>query len=198
MRHISQTIRNMRDIDEGKGVVSFYFSDFGSVDSHGRKMSPTAFNRTIKNNFNRIQHLQNHDPNRIAGRILDLNTDSKGAYAVSKLSKSSTGADLKILYDEGIINEHSFAFRIINSHDENGIEIVDEAQIWEVSSVTWGANEHTPMISLNELSDMLKEDKMSQEVLEKLNEIASLLPAIKHQDSKESLDNLKHYINNFK
>ena len=103
---------NARDIDSKKGIVSFYFADFNSVDSHGRRMNKNAFNRTFNNNFKRFAHLLNHDPNIIIGKPMEVNTDEKGAYMVSQLSKSSHGRDALVQYEEGIYNEHSFGFLI--------------------------------------------------------------------------------------
>ncbi len=98
----SNLILNARDIDNKKGVVSFYFANFEKPDRHKRLMEPNAFNRTFKNNMNRIRHYKNHNMDIVLGKVLELNSDSKGAYAVSKLSKSDEGRDILIQYEEGL------------------------------------------------------------------------------------------------
>jgi HK97 family phage prohead protease len=186
----SNLILNARDVDNKKGIVSFYFADFNSVDSQGRLMDRNAFNRTVKNNFQRFAHLLNHDTNLMIGKPLEVGTDNKGAFMVSQLSKNSAGRDALIMYEEGIITEHSFGFRIVNSVQEGKVEIVNELQMFEASSVTWGSNPATPTISLNSSQeDLFKEmrqllertNKNNKELLEVLNSIKSRLPATEEQ-----------------
>jgi HK97 family phage prohead protease len=183
------TIRkNARDIDAKKGIVSFYFADFNSIDSNGRKMHRNAFNRTIKNNKDRIVHLLNHDPNVIIGKPMEIATDLKGAFMVSQLSKNTAGRDALILYEEGVYNEHSFGFEILKSKDEGKFELVDEVRMWEASTVTWGANPNTPTISLNQAESLIKEGRLSDEILNKLDELLARLPAEQHQAPPEVSD----------
>ncbi len=190
---------NARDIDDKLGIVSFYFADFNSNDSHGRRMSKNAFNRTFKNNFKRFAHLLNHNPNSILGKPLEVGSDSKGAFMVSKLSKNSFGSDALILYNEGIYNEHSFGFQIVKSEMDKNIEIVNELKMFEASTVTWGANEHTPTISVNQIDDLLRNSKLSDEILIKLDQLIARLPAEQHQSPQEinKFDGLTDFIKNY-
>ncbi len=190
----TNAVGRIEEIDAQKGIVKFRWADFNSIDSQNRRMSPKAFNRTIKNNFKRIKHLQNHNPDRMIGKILELYTDDKGAVAVSQLSKNTAGQDMLMLYNEGIMSEHSFAFNILKSHDEDGVEVVDEARVWEVSSVTWGSNENTPTLNVN--SEQLNNIK----ILNKLDEIALALSE-KNSNSQASDTNVKEtleYIKQYK
>ena len=187
----TNAVRKVEDFDEKKGIVKFRWADFNSVDDQNRRMGPTSMNRTIKNNFKRIRHLQNHNPNLIVGKVLELYTDKDGAVAVSQLSKNTAGHDMLTLYDEGIMTEHSFAFNILNSHDENGVEVVDEARVWEVSSVTWGSNENTPTLTLNSNNNDL--------ILTKLEEIARTLSEKNSSPPTDSeVKNTINFIQNYK
>ena len=176
----SNLILNARDIDAKKGIVSFYFADFDSVDSQGRRMDKNSLNRTIKNNSKRFAHLLNHDTNLMIGKPLEVGTDSKGAFMVSQLSKNSHGKDALIMYEEGIITEHSFGFRIVDSVTEGKVEIVNELQMFEASSVTWGSNPNTPTISLNSHQTELVKELQAMAAVN--NELLALL---KNQDKKE-------------
>jgi HK97 family phage prohead protease len=202
----SNLILNAKDIDAKKGIVSFYFADFNSVDSQHRRMDKSSFNRTINNNKQRFAHLLNHDTNLMIGKPLEVGVDSKGAFMVSQLSKNTAGRDALIMYEEGIITEHSFGFRIVDSVQDGKVEIVNELQMYEASSVTWGSNPNTPTISINshqgdlvkeiqamaavnsELLDLLRnQDK--KEIITILNDISSRLPDSKeHQASKTKSD----------
>ncbi len=176
----SNLIKNARDIDTKKGIVSFYFADFNSVDAHGRRMDKNAFSRTIKNNFKRFAHLLNHDTNLMIGKPVEVGTDDKGAYMISQLSKNTAGKDALIMYEEGIISEHSFGFRIVDSVQDGKVEVVNELQMFEASSVTWGANELTPTISLNN-----NQEELIKEIQAMAAVNTELLTLLKNQDTKE-------------
>ena len=194
----STLTKNARDIDQKKGIISFYFADFNSVDSHGRRMSRNAFNRTFKNNFQRMVHLFNHDPNTIIGKPLEIGKDENGAFMVSQLMPTEKGREVLTLYENAVLNEHSFGFVIKDSIKDGKIEIVNELQMFEASTVTWGANENTPVIGLNSYeTKMLKIEKDIEEIK---NAIMALGPAQKHSDPQTSdidINNLINEIENF-
>ncbi len=203
----SNLLLNAKDIDEKKGIVSFYFADFNSTDTHGRRMDKKAFNRTFNNNFKRFKHLLNHNPNIIIGKPLEVGTDAKGAFMVSQLSKSSYGQDALIQYNEGIYNEHSFGFIIKDSQKDGKVEVVNELQMFEASTVTFGANEATPMISLNTIEDKIKAIEMTvglnESILNKLDALLARLPALaqsRHQappDVEEEFNEVINFLNNY-
>lgn len=183
----STLTKNARDIDSKKGIVSFYFADFNSVDSHGRRMHKNAFNRTFNNNFKRMVHLFNHDPNTIIGKPMEVGTDVKGAFMVSQLMPTEKGKETLTLYEQGVLNEHSFGFVIKQSAEDGEVEVVNELQMFEASTVTWGANENTPVISLNQYEDRIKilEDIASNNA-DMFKAIMARLPAEQHQASQKS------------
>lgn len=171
----SGIVLNAKDFDEKKGIVSFYFADFNSVDSHGRRMGEKSFNRTIKNNAEKMYHLFGHDPNQVIGKPLELGTDDKGAYMTSKLLNTPRGQEVLEGYREGIYNQHSFKAYIINSHDEDNVEVVDELQMVEASTVLEAANVNTPTIAVNQLDELLKNQNINNEILTKIDLIMNAL-----------------------
>ncbi len=136
-------------------------------------------------------HLLNHNPNIILGKPQEVGTDDKGAWMVSKLSQATVGRDALIQYAEKIYNEHSFMFRIVKSHFNGDIEVVEELQMFEASTVTWGVHQDTHTISLNSISGN------EQLILNKLDQILSLGNSHTNpsdSEVKKALD----IINNFK
>ena len=187
----STILKNARDIDYKKRIVSFYFADFNSVDAHGRRMNKNAFNRTFNNNFKRMHHLFNHDLNTIIGKPIEVGKDEKGAFMVSQILNTDKGKEIITLYEEGVLNEHSFGFVIKDSNMEGDVEVVSEVQMYEASSVTLGANENTPVISLNNLeAKMLLMEaayKDIESINNKIDAIMARLPADEqHQASQTS------------
>ena len=162
----------IKDVDDVKGVVSGYFARFGNVDSDGDMIKSGAFLKTINENFDRIKHLKNHDPDKMIGKILELKEDGSGLHFTSQLSKNSFGKDALIEYQEGLITEHSIGYQVIkasNSNDE--YQTLEELKLYEGSAVTWGANSETPVTGLKglitekeieeELNSLLKYCKVS-------------------------------------
>lgn len=149
----------VKDVDTTKGKVAFYHSAFNNEDSDGDVISPGAFTKTIKENFERFKHFKNHDATLAPGKVMTVEQDSHGAFTVSQMSKSTLGRDTLIEYQEEIITEHSMGFRVIKEErdQKSGVNFIKELMLWEVSSLTaWGANANTPVIA--------KEDKIDAKI----------------------------------
>ena len=189
----NQSVSIMKDVDTTGNKVAFYYATFDDIDSHGRMMDKSAFRRTIKNNSDKWYHLFNHDNSKIVGKVVDAGTDTVGAFVVSKINNTQQGKDLVVLYNDGVIKEHSFGFQIVHSVQNSDHELVKEAKVLEVSSVTFAANPEARLISFN--------DAFGSEIYEikkQLSELKSLFPIQQSQDSKLKDDELLNFINEFK
>ncbi len=151
----------LKDIDKAKGIVKFYFSIFGEVDSDEDIVMKGAFLKTIKENFKRIKHFKNHDRWSAPGVVQELFEDDTGAVAVSKLILDSTlGKDTFAEYDAGAITEHSFGYNVIKSEaDEVGgvqVQRLVELKLNEVSSLTaWGAQSMTRTLDVKNEAEVM-------------------------------------------
>ena len=94
--------------------------------------------------------------------------DGKGLFFRSKISKTSYGRDVLLLYEDNVVNEHSVGIQVVK-HDkaQEGHQRLLEVKLWEGSTVTWGANEDTPTTAVKDLSP--------QEAAEKFGERINLL-----------------------
>ena|SRR3990167_4204220 len=158
----------LKDLDQEKGIVAFYFSPFGISDIDNDETMSTTFDKTFSESKGRVKHFRNHDKKEVPGTIIQLSKDTKGAYAVSQLAlKTITGKDTFEQYKAGVITEHSYGFEEVKAdRKEKGGRILKEVKLWEVSSLThWGANQDTPTISM----------KSYEEVSEQLARINILL-----------------------
>ena len=176
------------DVDTSTGRVKFYYANFETPDRYGRQMHTNAFNRTTKNNLDKIYHLNNHNDLVPIGKPIEFGKDNKGAWVVSQLSKNSDGQKALTLYQEGVYKYHSFGFYIINSTFEGDIEQVQEARIVEVSTVLYPAHTDATTISLN---------SEQNNIITKLDVILAHLNA----DSNPSdiqVRNTIQFINNYK
>jgi HK97 family phage prohead protease len=143
------------DVSKLDGIVVLYASAFGNKDAHGDIIMPGAYAKTIKEQgpggANRIKHLWMHWYEDIIGKPLELIEDDIGLRVVSSISKTDLGRDALILYDEGVITEHSVGIGSVKRNEEDEAEIL-ECRLWEYSSVTWGANPRTPTLSVKGLT----------------------------------------------
>jgi hypothetical protein len=77
---------------------------------------------------------------------------------VSKIAKTQRGVDALILYNEGVITEHSVGIDVLK-RDEQDEAIILEARLWEYSAVTWGANPQTPTVSVKQMPGRFKDEQ---------------------------------------
>lgn len=151
------------DVDTTKGVITLYASAFGNVDSDGDVIEKGAFTKTVSERgpqgANRIKHLWMHNVVEPIGTPLEMVEDAKGLLVVSKVSDIKNGDYLK-LYRDGVITEHSIGFEIMKSNETKEARRITETRLWEYSSVTWGANEQTPVVGMKSMTKAEKLDAL--------------------------------------
>jgi HK97 family phage prohead protease len=156
----------VEDVDVAKGIVTGYFSSFNTMDSDGDVITSGAYKKTIAENGykgkNRIMHLLQHNPLMPLAKPSELMEDAKGLRFVSKITETSYGMDAIKLYAEGVFNEHSVGFEIIKADNQKGYREIREIKLWEGSTVTWGANENTPVESFKSWSKPKSEEMITK------------------------------------
>lgn len=161
----------IKDVDTKKGIVEGYFSTWDQVDAHGDEIVKGAYKKTIQENGpgssrQRIFHLWQHSSTYPLHRFTEedsLIEDSKGLFFRSKISKTSYGRDVLLLYDDGVINEHSVGIQVVKSEnaDEGHMRLL-ELKLWEGSTVTWGANSDTPVTAVKDLTPEQQAEKFME------------------------------------
>lgn len=174
----------VKDVDVKKGIVEGYFSTWDIVDAHGDEIVKGAYRKTLQENGpdsskQRIFHLWQHNSRTPLNRFTEtgsLMEDNKGLFFRSKVSKTTWGRDALLLYEDGVINEHSVGIQVVKSENSGeGHMRLLEVKLWEGSTVTWGANEDTPTTSMKDLTP--------HEQAEKFNERINLLTKSLHNGS---------------
>ena len=156
----SMTLK-MEDIDEKNRIVKGYGSAFDVIDSDMDVIRKGAFAKSIQergvdaSGNRKIAHLRNHDWEHQIGKFLEMEEDEFGLKFVAQLGRSTKGTDALLDYQDGILREHSIGFNYISdkikfvedqSFSPDGHFEITEVKLWEVSGVTFGANEFTPVI----------------------------------------------------
>ncbi len=130
----------VKDVDPKQGIITGYFSVFGNKDSDGDIITPGAFKKTLTENGPRIKHLLQHDIDRPLSKPQVLKEVSYGLYFESKISLTSYGKDTLILYEDGVVDEHSIGYQTIKNEEKADGNYLLELKLWEGSTVTFGAN----------------------------------------------------------
>lgn len=152
----------VKQVDTSTRTVTGYYASFGNVDADREEFAPGAFERTIQRRgpqgSGRIKHLWQHDATQPIGVPEVLREDENGLYFETRIVDTQKGTDALKLYEEGVITEHSVGFnRIDQEPREDGSTLITEVQLWEGSSVTWGANPQTPTTGIKAQNGYSKE-----------------------------------------
>jgi len=157
-KQFKQLKYKVADIDTRQRLVKAYYSAFGNVDSDGDVIVKGAGRKTIQENGpmgkDIIRHFLNHEfqTNTAVlpiGKLMEIGEDDHGNYFVSKIARTHMGEDIYSMYEDGMINSHSFGFIPIKQKKEGKINYILEYKMFEVSTVTtWSANEQTPTIEV--------------------------------------------------
>jgi len=206
----------IKDADSKKGIVTGYASIFGNVDSDQDMIMQGAFAKTIQERGPgsakpRIKHLWQHDSWQPIGIPTTLKEDEKGLYFETQFGKDSFSQDKLQQHIDGIISELSIGYNTIKS--ENVIDQNEQVQyrkltelkLWEYSSVTWGANSLTEVVSakgeskdilleltkrLDKLNKALKNDKYTDDSCEQfeaeINKIKSIIESLNIEEPEAS------------
>lgn len=148
-------------------TVTVYASAFGNKDSDGDIVMPGAFAKTLRENGPdspkpRIKHLWQHSSWELIGKPTAMVEDAKGLLATSVIANTARGNDALALYELNLL-EHSIGYRVVKSSRDEITQTTQltELQLWEYSSVTWGANEDTPLVGMKSLTPLQQADKLA-------------------------------------
>jgi HK97 family phage prohead protease len=203
-------LTSVKEVDE-KGWVLFYPSIFGNKDRQGEIVDRGAYAKTIKENFEEIQHYKNHDSSTIIGVLHELSEDQIGLLAKSKLILTTkagmeTYEQYKAMAEAGKSMPHSVAvYTVKEERKEDGLHL-KELYLGEVSTLTKRAsNPLARNIGLKEfdemeLSELLKEEtfyeamlnsKFDDVELEKLEKIKDHITALIQEKAGKPLDTVE-------
>lgn len=156
----------VKDFDKGKREFVQAYTRYDVKDSdedYGRR---GMFTKTWKENSGRIKHILNHDITKPVGKPLELWEDSEHAFVKSRIGTHKGGDDFIEMVDSELITEASYGYQVIKSNKlEDGTRELLEVKLWEVSSLTgWGANQFTPVVSLQKSLSLSGLDILSKRI----------------------------------
>lgn len=139
---------SVEDVDFKNRVVTGYFNNWDSLDSDGDVIRKGAGAKSIAERKDKIFFLNQHDWKQPHGFAKVLEEKEQGTYFESMPMPNTTYSnDALVLYQEGIVKEHSFGFVATKTNNINldgrKVREISEYKLYEFSNVTLGANSNT-------------------------------------------------------
>ncbi len=143
------------------GAIEGYGAVFDVVDQGGDIIAPGAFRQSL-NAARKVKMLYQHDPREVVGVWDTLLEDEKGLRVTGKmLTTVKAGAEAYELVKAGAIDGLSIGYKTVKSMDRNGKRVIMQAELWEVSLVTFPMNEMARI-------DAVKAAELSERDLERM------------------------------
>lgn len=156
--------------DGDAGVFTGYIAVWDTVDSYNSSFIRGAFKKTIEERGDRIKVLYDHgDKNgnkRLIGKLTEIREDNHGVFVEGQLTMAVEEArDAFAHMKAGALDTLSFGFRTILDKWTDGIRHILEVKLFEVSPVTFEANEAAMIKSVR--SEDFDETLMHKELVNK-------------------------------
>ena len=128
---------------DDSGTIEGYGSVYGNKDLGGDIVVAGAFTDSLATG-RKIKMLSQHDPHAVIGVWDELADDGKGLRVKGRiLTQIQAGKDAYELVKAGAMDGLSIGYRTLRAKDSNGARMIEKADLWEVSLVTFPMNEMT-------------------------------------------------------
>jgi hypothetical protein len=126
-----------------EGTFEGYAAIFGNVDQGGDRIVPGAFAKSLKKGGHggSVKMLWNHSPLEPIGVWEELTEDAKGLFGRGKLILEVAKAkEVHALIKAKAIGGLSIGYRTVRDAIEQGVRMIKEADLYEISPVTFPMN----------------------------------------------------------
>ena len=201
---------DLKELDEGKGIVTAYANAYNFKDSDGDISAYGSFDKTVSENFKRIRVLKDHNPTMMIG--VPLMIDTKDTYGLLTTSQFNMQKDLgrdmfqdvKLMHENNLNAELSIGYKVMQ-RDVKNKSIINEYKLMEYSFLSsWGANELSTVQGIKSI----KSTYGILEIIEKsynldysdnrLRQIETLLKSLSNEPSETDTLNEKPIIEQIK
>lgn len=170
-KHLQRRTVEIRADSDAAGI-SGYASHFNSIDSYGTAVKKGAFAKTISERGSRIPVLHNHWADTVIGMPTELKEDDTGLWFSAEIvEETSAGKDVMALLRRGVPLGMSFGFETLksrpveegdnldwsqapewfkNPENKDDVRVIEEVRLWEISVVTFPANEMATIDSVRQ------------------------------------------------
>lgn len=158
----------LSDYDEKNSIVKGYGSYFDNKDADDDVIMRGAYQKTIKENGERVKYLYQHNMMQPIGKMNELYEDEKGLVFVAEVPKTQLGKDVIELMKAGVITENSVGILPIQKEDRGDYRELKEVKLFEISAVTLAANDQAKIMDV-------KGSKMIDDIYKRYDNLCKLI-----------------------
>lgn len=151
--------------DDDARTVEGYASVFNNVDSYSDIVMPGAFAKSIKGR--KPAMLWQHNSDQPIGVWDEMEEQKKGLFVKGRILPTTHGNDAYTLVKEGAVSGMSigYAARKWETDSEKGIRKLTEVELYEVSLVTFPANEKAQITRVKALNGTFMTEREFEDFL---------------------------------
>lgn len=124
-----------------------YASKFGNVDSYNDVCIEGCYVDSLASG-RKVRMLFNHDPNTVIGKFEEIREDEVGLFVKGKFSDTARGNEVRQLVLDGAIDSLSIGYQTKEyEYNKEGHRLLRKVDLWEISFVTFPANDQASIIS---------------------------------------------------
>lgn len=160
------------------GSFAGYASVFGIVDSQNDVVMRGAFSGTLRKRAGAIKLLWQHQTDEPIGVFTRVVEDSHGLYVEGRLLlELQRGAEAYALLKNKAINGLSIGYSVKEAeyNAANGIRLITALELWEISLVTFPANEDAVVIRVKGEGGRAKGEYKNAGILDSLDRAIAML-----------------------
>ena len=141
MERLDFKIDNLETNADGERlIIKGYASVFGNINSYGYTFDKGSFSKSIQKGS--VKFLFNHNHDDVLGRIVVLREDDYGLYFEAQCYKDVQHArEVYSMVANGDLTGASIGFVTVSEATIDGILHKQDVDLWEISVVTFPANE---------------------------------------------------------
>jgi HK97 family phage prohead protease len=143
-----------------EGIIEGYIAVWGTVDSYNSSFQRGAFTKTLQERGHRVKVLWNHEDT-VIGTPIELREDDTGVFVRAQLVMTVPKArETHELIKAGAIDTFSFGFRTVKDKWVDGVRVITEVMLMEISPVIFEANSSAMITGVR---NMQVDDKRAQQ-----------------------------------
>ena len=137
-------------LSKEEGIILGYASVFNIIDQHNDLIRAGAFKQL---NLSKVKLLWQHKPEEPIGVIEKISEDQHGLFFKARLLLDlPQGKSAYNLIKAKAISGISIGFKPIKYHFKGTVRIIEEIDLWEISLVTFPANDKANIIEVKQLN----------------------------------------------
>jgi len=134
-------VQEIRANEDDIGIIEGYVAVWDTIDSYNSRFQRGCFKKTLENRMGKIKVLWNHDTEQPIGKLTEIREDDHGLFVRAQLIMGVEKAKETFDLIKGeAIDCFSFGFRTVKDKFENGVQVITEVMLGEISPVVFEAN----------------------------------------------------------